>query len=187
VSAGDLLAVRLVGVTVDLSAVTWQSSTRMLLLSPSVSPGSGGVFVNSTAFGSSETGQFTANFRTVFLNGELVCGSDSDCLVAPNITGVVPNQGRMTGGFVVTVTGLFLGANDILSVTLGGVTATAITWQSASRVLVVAGATGTSRSGAVVLSSTAFGIGSGLTFTYVPVRIFIRFAFLLLIISFVTH
>ena len=82
--------------------------------------------------------------------------------------GVVPDFGVRNGGYAVTISGSNLGnGSDITNVTLCGVSASSIQSQSATQVVVIAGSSGSSLTGNVVICSTSFGV-SVLTngFTY---------------------
>ena len=87
------------------------------------------------------------------------------CVTAPVITSIAPTQGPSVGGSIVTLTGTNLGANDITSVTLVGIGASAVTWVTSTQVRVVtaAAAAGT---GPVMLTSAAHGITSFSSYTY---------------------
>ncbi|NCD35438.1 MAG: hypothetical protein EOL87_18805, partial [Spartobacteria bacterium] len=73
-------------------------------------------------------------------------------------TGVSPLSGSWVGGYQVTISGENLGdGTDITNVTLCGVSADSIVSQSATQVVIVAGASSAGISGDVVVYSTSFG------------------------------
>ncbi|NCC52359.1 MAG: choice-of-anchor D domain-containing protein, partial [Spartobacteria bacterium] len=83
--------------------------------------------------------------------------------------GVAPSSGSWTGGYQVTISGENLGnGTDITNVSLCGVTVASIDSQSATQVVVTAGATSGGAAGRVVIQSVSFGatIESN-AFTYV--------------------
>ncbi len=72
--------------------------------------------------------------------------------------GVEPSSGSLTGGYQVVISGSNLGnGSDITNVTLCGVAATNIASQSATQVVIVAGAAGSGALGAVRVFSVSFG------------------------------
>ncbi len=92
---------------------------------------------------------------------------------AAGSTGVTPTEGLKTGGFRVTIMGSGLGnGSDITNVTLCDVRATNIVSQSATQVVVWAGAAGTPTNGAIRVYSTSQGVTvKSNAFTYTGVTL----------------
>jgi len=86
-------------------------------------------------------------------------GQQSSVFVGGFSSGVSPSVGPTAGGNAVTIFGCHLGSgSDITNVTLCGISVAAITSQSATQVVVTAGASPSETNGDVVVYSTAFGI-----------------------------
>jgi alpha-tubulin suppressor-like RCC1 family protein len=87
-------------------------------------------------------------------------------------TGVLPAVGGLAGGYTVTLTGSNLCANsDCTNVTLAGVPVASITFQSATQIAVVAGASASVVTGDVHIYSTSIGVTmctNGFTYKHPP-------------------
>ena len=96
-----------------------------------------------------------------------LCGTDR--VAAPVLNYTIPTNGPMVGFYHIGLVGDFLGANDIVSVTLAGTAVFSVTFVNASYVDVVASASGSNLTGNVVIHSTSFGIATlSNGFTYNP-------------------
>ncbi len=122
------------------------------------------VWTESAGLPASRSGHTVAE-----LNGSLfaIGGADSGAGYVTNVfqypgsagsSGVSPDGGSFTGGYEVVISGSNLGdGSDVTNVTLGGVTVSGITRQSATEIVVVAGAASAAGTGDVRVFSTSYG------------------------------
>ena len=99
--------------------------------------------------------------------------SDKIVVIAPQVQAVVPNQGLVTGGALITVVGAGLGSgSDITAVTLAGISATIVS-QTVNQVVVQSGAVNVAPTvTAVVVYSTSRGTATMLAgFQYIAVGV----------------
>lgn len=93
-------------------------------------------------------------------------------LPPPSVQSVQPAHGAAGGNTTVTIAGTRLGANDIVSVTLCDVSATEVTWLSATRIVVRSGASPSAEgcaAGAVSVTSASMGVAvAARNWTYYP-------------------
>ena len=73
------------------------------------------------------------------------------------IVAIVPPDGPIVGGNLVTRSGYELGSNDTFSVVLAGTPVAAFTWMSQTRIVALAAASSIPVTGAVVVNSTSYG------------------------------
>ena len=87
-------------------------------------------------------------------------------------SGVTPASASCTGGATVTLTGSYLGGGDVTNVTLCGIAATILTDNSPTQIIVSAGASAVATNGAVVVSSTGYGVTTkSNAFTYLAAHV----------------
>lgn len=71
---------------------------------------------------------------------------------------IAPPSGPLVGGNTVTINGIYLGRDDVTSVTLCGVPASIVSDNSPTQIVVRAGATANPVTGDVVVNSTSYGV-----------------------------
>eukprot|EP00698_Gefionella_okellyi_P024988 TRINITY_DN9001_c0_g1_i1.p1 TRINITY_DN9001_c0_g1~~TRINITY_DN9001_c0_g1_i1.p1 ORF type:complete len:4472 (-),score=913.68 TRINITY_DN9001_c0_g1_i1:1438-14763(-) len=145
IGTNDITAVTLAGIAATIQSQTSNSVT--VLAGGSSSAVTGNVVVTSQLFGA-----------TTLVNGFTYNA-------AGIITSVVPSSGRISGGTVVTISGVGLGGNDIDTVSLGGV-AVVISSQTTTSVTVTTNAFASAGVVTISINSNAAGastLASGYT------------------------
>jgi hypothetical protein len=150
-----------------VAGLTWLSATAVRVLTPArAAAGSVSVQLSSTLFGASAAAtllSYAPGTRSLLLTCVLLTSWMRHAV--PVITSLQPQQGHAAGGSTLTLLGTNLGANDISSVTVAGVPATAFTWASATRIFVTAPPSAPA-TGPVVVTSVSGGIASIAGYTY---------------------
>ena len=79
---------------------------------------------------------------------------------------VIPNNGPLVGGNMVTLVGSDLGVNDTTAITLNGVPVAQWWWLDGSTIVAKAAPGGMPGIGPVVINSTTYGVVVGPTYRY---------------------
>jgi hypothetical protein len=84
-------------------------------------------------------------------------------------TGVAPSTGLLAGGNTVTISGNYLGNGDVTNVTLCGISATVLSDNSPTQIVVIAGMALVPTNGGVVVNSPSYGFTvKSNAYTYLP-------------------